>query len=94
MVPSLGRSLSGNAANVAVGLVSPPAMYGERSHQLDVRSGKVLGVATTRASINFDLFNARNASPVLALNNNFGAWERPTVILAGRLCQMGVQFDF
>jgi hypothetical protein len=31
---------------------------------------------------------------VLALNSNFGAWQRPTVILAGRLLKLGVQFDF
>jgi hypothetical protein len=94
VAPSLGRPLSGNAANVTVGLVSPSEMFGERSRQLDLRLGKVLRVAGTRASINFDLFNALNASPVLALNNNFGAWQRPTVILAGRLFKIGVQFDF
>ena len=49
---------------------------------------------TTRTSVNFDLFNALNASPVLAQNNNFGAWQTPTVILAGRLFKFGVQFDF
>jgi len=54
----------------------------------------VLRLADTRASINFDLFNALNASPVLALNNNFGAWQRPTAILAGRLFKLGVQLDF
>ena len=47
-----------------------------------------------RATLNFDMFNAFNASPVLAQNNNFGAWQRPTVILAGRLFKVGVQFDF
>jgi hypothetical protein len=94
VAPSLGRPLSGNAANVTVGLVSPSEMFGERSRQLDLRLGKVLRFAGSRATINFDLFNALNASPVLALNNNFGAWQRPTVILAGRLFKLGVQFDF
>ena len=81
-------------ANVSVGLVAPSELFGERSNQVDLRFGKVLRLYQTRTTVNFDLFNALNASPVLALNNNFGAWQRPTVILAGRLFKMGVQFDF
>lgn len=53
----------------------------------------MLRVARTRTTVNFDLFNVLNGSPVLAQNNNFGAWQRPTVILAGRLFKVGVQFD-
>ena len=94
IAPSLGRNLSGNAANATVGLVSPLSMYGERSNQVDLRFGKTIRIDRTRTTLNFDLFNAFNASPVLAQNNNFGAWQRPTVILAGRLFKVGVQFDF
>jgi hypothetical protein len=44
--------------------------------------------------VNFDLYNALNASPVLRQNDNFAVWQRPTVILAARLMKIGVQFDF
>ena len=76
VAPSLGRSLSGNAANVTVGLVSPFSLSGEQSNQVDLRFGKTLRIDRARATLNFDLFNPFNASPVLAQNNNFGAWQQ------------------
>jgi len=94
VAPSLGRSLSGNAANATVGLVSSGSMFGEQSNQLDLRLGKVLRAAKTRTTVNFDLYNALNANPVLRQNDNFGSWQVPTVILAARLIKIGVQFDF
>jgi hypothetical protein len=68
----------------------------EPSHQPAQCTGTLrreIFVVKQRTSVNFDLLNALNASPVLALNNNFGAWQRPTVVLAGRLFKVGVQFD-
>ena len=94
VAPSLGRSLSGNAANVTVNLVAPGTMYGERLNQLDLRFGKVLRFGRTRTTVNLDLYNALNANTVLSQNNNFAAWQVPTSILTARFAKISVQFDF
>ena len=92
--PSLGRPLSGGAANVTVNLVEPGTMYGERTTQLDLRIGRVLAFGRTRASVSVDLFNALNANPVQQLNNNFASWQQPQSILQARIAKFGVQIDF
>jgi hypothetical protein len=95
VAPSLGRSLSGNAANVTVNLVQPGTMYGERRNQLDLRLAKIFRVGrTTRATANLDLYNVFNANPVLALNNAYAAWQAPTSILTARFLRLGGQIDF
>jgi hypothetical protein len=92
--PSLGRPISGNQANVTVGLVQPGTMYGDRLNQLDLRFGKTLRFSKIRTSLNVDLYNALNANPVLTQNNNFGAWQQPTSILLARFVKVSAQFDF
>jgi hypothetical protein len=94
VAPSLGRPISGNQANVTVNLVEPGTMYGDRLNQLDVRVAKLLRVGRIRTSLNVDLYNALNGSPVLTQNNNFGAWQQPTSILLARFVKLGAQLDF
>jgi hypothetical protein len=99
VVPSLGRNLSGNAANVTVNLVTPGTMYGDRLNQLDLRFGKILKYGRTRANVHADLYNAFNSSAVLQQSNNYPGtatipWQAPQVLLVGRFAKVGVQFDF
>ena len=98
---TLGRALSGNAANTTVNLVQPGTAYGDRLNQLDLRFSKLFRFAGTRTSINFDLYNVFNASTILTLNNAFvpvaGAattWQVPTLLLQARFLKIGAQFDF
>jgi hypothetical protein len=94
VAPSLGRSLSGGAANVSVNLVEPGTMYGERMTQLDLRVGKTLRFGRTRATASVDLYNALNDNAVLAHSNAFATWLRPESILLARFLKFGVQLDF
>jgi hypothetical protein len=94
VAPSLGRSLSGNAANVTVNLVRPGTLFGDRLNQLDLRFSKIVRYGPTQTRFNVDVYNALNSNAVLTLNNNFGAWQQPTVILLARFVKLGVQLDF
>ena len=51
VAPSLGRDLSGNAANVTVNLLAPGTMYGDRINQLDFRVAKILKHGRSRTVI-------------------------------------------
>ena len=92
--PSLGRPLSGNAANATINIVEPGTMYGQRLNQLDLRFGKLLRFDRYRASINFDLYNALNGSAITSQNNSYAAWQVPLSILDARLFKISAQVDF
>ena len=92
--PSLGRPLSGGAANALVNLVAPGTMYGERLNQLDFRVAKILRFGRTRTAVNLDIYNALNTDAVVTQNDNFAVWQRPLGILLARFFKISAQFDF
>jgi hypothetical protein len=94
VAPSLGRSLSGGAANATVNLVAPGTMFGDRVNQVDLRIAKLLRYAGDRIMLNVDIFNALNANPVLTENSSFAVWRTPTDILTARFVRFSVQYDF
>jgi hypothetical protein len=97
VIPSLGRSLSGNAPNVTVNLVAPGTMYGDRINQLDFRAAKILKFGGSRTMLAVDVYNALNSSAVLSYNSIFvpgGTWLQPLTILTPRFFRLTAELDF
>ena len=92
--PSLGRPLSGGAANVTVNLVEPGTMFTEQTNLLDLRFSKIFRFGGYRTSVNLDLANAFNSSGITSVNNNYAAWQVPTGIHQARIAKISAQFDF
>jgi hypothetical protein len=92
--PSLGRPLSGGAANTTINLLVPGDVYGDRTNQLDVRVGKIIRFGGRRASINLDIYNMLNANPVMQENAAYAVWRTPQRIMDARLFKVSGQFDF
>ena len=99
IVPSLGRSLSGGAANATIDLIeAKPGLFFDPLNQVDFRVSKTFVVKGTRIQGLFDAYNLLNANTVLTLNTSYGTdganWLRPTAALPGRLVRFGVQIKF
>jgi len=94
---TLGRDLSGGAANVTVNLIAPGTVFGDRVNQLDVRVAKILKFRRTRTQISLDCYNCTNADTPLTFNQTFvpgGQWLTPTSIIVARFLKVGAQVDF
>ena len=95
VAPSLGRPLSGGAANVAVNLVEPGKLFGNRINQVDLRFAKVLNFGSKRTNIGIDMYNALNTNTPTGYNQTFGpAWLTPTGVMPARFLKVSAQFDW
>ena len=97
VAPSLGRPLSGNAANVTVNLVPPGTMYGDRINQFDFRASKTLKLGRSRTRFAVEIYNTLNSSTVLTYNNGFvpgGTWLQPLTLLTPRFFKLGAEVTF
>ena len=74
--------------------MNPGTLYGDRINQLDLRLGKIVKVAGTKASLNLDLYNLTNADIILGESSDFAIWRRPTQLQTARFAKISAQFDF
>jgi carboxypeptidase family protein len=96
--PSLGRSLSGGVANTTINLLESGQYFVPRANLFDVRLGKLFHFGARRVSLNLDIHNMFNRSPVLLLNNNYvgtgSTWQTPQAIMEARLFKLSTNIDF
>jgi hypothetical protein len=91
---TLGRDLSGGAANVGVNLITPGTWYGDRLNQLDLRFGKRLRFGRARTVVSLDLYNTLNSSAVLTESTAYATFRQPQIIVVPRFFKVSAQFDF
>jgi len=91
---TLGRPLSGNAANMQFNLIAANSQFLDRRNELDLRFGKVLKMNRAKAIVSLDIFNTTNTNTPISANSSFAVWQAPTEILNPRLAKISVQFDF
>jgi hypothetical protein len=94
VLPSLGRPLSGGAANATVNLINPGQGYGNQTNLIDLRFSKIFRFSRYRTSINLDLSNAFNSSGITSVNSSYAAWLTPTGIHLARFYKISGSFDF
>jgi hypothetical protein len=94
VAPSLGRNLSGNAANTTINLVAPGALYGQRLNQVDLRFSKAISYKQTRLTLNLDVYNVSNSSAVLTQSDSYSNWQTPLNVVMARFAKASLQFDF
>jgi hypothetical protein len=99
---ALGRPVSGSPATVAIALVKPGDVWGDRVNALDLRFAKILRFGRVRYNVGIDIINATNSDAVLTYNQNYNPtpstpaqkWLAPSSVLTPRFVKIGAQIDF
>ncbi len=95
--PALGRPVAGGAATLAIDLIAPGQVWGDRVNELDFRFGKILKFSRYRINAGIDFYNILNQAAVLTYSQTFapgGAWLAPTSVLSPRFMKLSAQIDF
>ena len=92
----LGRLPTNGTATQStnVNIIPPGTLFGPRLNQIDVRLGKIIRVAPTKATLGVDLFNILNNDTVTAASSTYTTWLAPQGIIAPRLLKVSLTFDF
>ena len=93
----LGRPTTGAGNTVAIDLVAPGDVWGDRVNEVDLRLAKVLRFGGTRTHVGIDIFNILNSDAILTYNQTFapgGAWLAPQSVLTPRFVKVSAQIDF
>jgi hypothetical protein len=99
---SLGRPLAGGAPNIAVNLIEPGTLYGNRVNQLDLRLAKNLRFGGKRTMLSVDLYNALNTGAVLTYNTTYApptatapsVFEQPLTVATPLMVRFTAEFSF
>jgi hypothetical protein len=99
IAPSLGRNLSGGAANATINLIDVnPGLFFDALNQIDARVAKTFVIGRLKVQGLFDAYNLTNGNTVMQLNGNYGtsgaSWLTPLAALPGRLFRLGLQVNF
>jgi len=94
---ALGRAVAGGPATVAIDLIAPGQVWGDRVNELDFRFGKIIKFSRYRINAGIDFYNILNQAAILTYSQTFapgGAWLTPTSVLSPRFMKLSAQIDF
>ena len=93
----LGRPAQGAGSTVAIDLIEPGEVWGDRVNEVDVRFAKIVRFGRTRTHLGVDIFNVLNSDATLTYNQTFapgGAWLTPQSVMTPRFVKVSAQIDF
>jgi hypothetical protein len=93
----LGRPTQGAGSTVAIDLIEPGEVWGDRVNEVDLRLAKIVRFGRTRTHLGVDIFNILNSDATLTYNQTFapgGAWLTPQSVMTPRFVKLSAQIDF
>jgi hypothetical protein len=93
----LGRTAQGAGNTIAIDLIEPGQVWGDRVNEIDLRFAKIFRFGGTRTHVGIDIFNILNSDAILTYNQTFapgGAWLAPQSVLTPRFVKVSAQIDF
>jgi hypothetical protein len=94
---ALGRPPAA-AGLLAIDLIAPGEVWGDRVNEIDLRVAKILRFGRMRTNVGVDVFNLINSNAGLTYNQTLVpgqvGWLAPTQVLTPRFMKVSAQIDF